>query len=52
MEQKWSFTASHPGQPPEDYVQSGGKSKHGYRTDFTNMQSIQDVVDHGEISKC
>ena len=29
MEQEWGFTASHPGQPPEDYVQPGGKTDMG-----------------------
>ena len=37
MEQEWSFTARHPGQPPEDCVQPGGKTEHGYRSDYTNM---------------
>ena len=52
MEQKWCFTASHHVQPPENYVRPGGKSEHGYRSEYTNIQSSQDVVDHGEMKKC
>ena len=30
MEEEWGFTASHPGQPPDDYVKQGGKTEHRY----------------------
>ena len=52
MEQGLVSTASCPSQPPEDYVQPGGKTDHRYRSDYTNMQSSQYYVDRGEMRKC
>lgn len=37
MEQEWGFAANHPGQLSEDYMQPGGKTKHDYRSNYTNI---------------
>ena len=52
MGKEWGFTASYPGHPPDDYVKPGGKAEHGHRTDYTNIQTSKDVIDHGDARKC
>jgi hypothetical protein len=51
LERKFGFNAMFHGRIPEQMVKPGGQPSQGYRSQFTNMISSQDVIASKELKK-